>query len=235
MQHVWVAPHPGHFLAFAWFIENVTSPVFMALSMAVGTVSATDRWVFVVDPAASSEVLAGAQETFRSVGRRARRRYLLARISIGFLYAWPLVLLALGLPVSAAVGGSAGAGLEAATPATIAYILAGGAAALVTSWLARRSAREVRELNIEGVVRSGVLGRNREVLRVISRTDQLGLVEQRRFLDHLWRVAMADQARSHYLEVGAEFDEDDFAALRRNIETAEAALQHWTTAVRVLS
>lgn len=120
-------------------------------------------------------------------------------------------------------------------PVAIAYILVASIVALVTSWLARRSAREIKELGIEGTVRSGVLGRNREVLRIISRAGQLGLVEQRRFLDHLWRVAMADQARSRYLEGSAEFDEDEFAALRREIETAETTLHHWTTVERVRS
>ena len=117
-------------------------------------------------------------------------------------------------------------------PVTIAYTVVAGIVTLVTSWLARRSVREVKGLGIERTVRSAVLGRNREVLRTISRADQLGLVEQRRFLDHLWRVATADQARSRYLEGGTEFDEDEFAALRRDIETAETMLQRWTTAVR---
>lgn len=233
VQHVWVAPRPGRFLAFAWFLENVTSPVFIALSIAFGTVSATDRWIFVVDPAAPTEALVPAQEEFRRVGRRARRRHLTARISTGFLYAWPALLLAIGVSASDAAGGSTTAGLDAAIPVTVAYTVVVGIAALVTSWFARRSVREVNSLNIERTARSTVLGRNREVLRILRRVDQLDLVEQRRFLDHLWRVATADQARSRYLEGGTEFDEDDFAALRRDIESAETMLQRWTAAVRV--
>lgn len=233
VQHVWAAPRPGRFLAFAWFLENVTSPVFIALSIAFGTVSATDRWVFVVDPAASTEALVAAREEFRRVGRRARRRHMMARISTGFLYAWPVLFLAIGLSTSEAADGSTTAGLDAAIPVTAAYTVVVGIAALVTSWFARRSAREVNSLDIERTARSTVLGRNREVLRILRRADQLDLVEQRRFLDHLWRVATADQTRSRYLEGGTEFDEDEFAALRRDIETAETTLQRWTDAVRV--
>jgi hypothetical protein len=235
VQHVWVAPHPGRFLAFAWFIENVTSPMFIGLNIAFGTASATDRWVFVVDPAAPSEVLAEALKEFRRVGRRAHRRLLLARVSTGFLYAWPAVLLVVGFSAGEAAGGSLGARFDAAMPVTVTYIVVGSIITLVTGWLARRSVREVKELGNEGTARSGVLGRNREVLRIISRADQLGLVEQGRFLDHLWRVAMADQARSRYLEGSAELDEGEFATLRRDIETAETTLHHWTTVERVRS
>ncbi|WP_454856786.1 hypothetical protein [Promicromonospora soli] len=235
MQHVWVAPYPGRFLAFAWLIENVTSVMFIVLNIAFGTVSATDRWVFVVDPAAPPEVLAEAREEFRRVGRRARRRYLLDRISNGFLHGWPVVLLVVGISVSEATGGSSGAGFSDAMLVTVLYAGVASIATLVTGWRARRSVREVRDLAIEGTARSGVLGRNREALRIISQANQLGLVEQRRFLDHLWRVAMADQARSRYLEGSAEFDEGEFATLRRDIETAETTLHHWTTVERVRS
>lgn len=227
MQHVWVAPHPGRFLAFAWFVETVTSPVFIALSFALGTVSATGRWVFVVDPAAPSADVVEAREQFHRVGRRAHRRYLLARVSTGFLYAWPVPFIVIAVSVSDATGGSTRAGLDASMPVTVTYIVVAGVATLVSSWLARRSVREVEGLAIERTVRSGVLGRNREVLSVISRADQLGLVEQRLFLDHLWRVATADQARSRYLEGGTEFDEDEFAVLRGDVETAETALRGW--------
>ena len=76
-------------------------------------------------------------------------------------------------------GSSASDGLAAAMPVTIAYTVVGGVAALVTSWFARRSVREVTGLSIEGTVRSALLGRNRDVLRLISRADRLDLVEQR--------------------------------------------------------
>lgn len=128
--------------------------MFIALSIAFGTVSATDRWVFVVDPAAPAEALVPAQEEFRRVGRRARRRHLMARISTGFLYAWPVLLLAIGVPASDAAGGSTTAGLDAAILVTGAYTVVVGIAALVTSWFARRSVREVNGLYIERTARS---------------------------------------------------------------------------------
>lgn len=235
VQHVWVSPRPGRFLAFAWFVENVTSPIFIARSMATGTApeSGVDRWVFVVDPSAPPEALAASQGRVRAIGRRARLRYLLARVSTGLFYVWPVLFIAVGASVSEAAGGNTEAALDVATPVALGYVVVFGIAALVTGWRARRSVREIRELRVDRTARSTVLGWNRDALGLISRFDQLGVVERRMLLDHLWGVAAADQARARYLDGDTPFDEAEFAALRRDVEAAEAALGRWATTAQV--
>lgn len=235
VQHVWVSPRPGRFLAFAWFVENVTSPIFIARSMATGTApeSGIDRWVVVVDPSAPPEALAAAQGRLREVGRRARLRYLVARLSTGLIFAWPVLFVAVAASASQSAGGDTGSAFDDATSVTVAYLTVLGIAAFVAGWLARRSVREIRELRVDQTARSAVLGRNRDVLRLISRFDRLGVVERRLLLDHLWGVATADQARSRYLDGDTPFDETEFATLRRDVEAAEAALGRWATTARV--
>ncbi|WP_285101398.1 hypothetical protein [Promicromonospora sp. MEB111] len=235
VQHVWVSPRPGGLLAFAWFVENVTSPIFITRSLAIGTApeSGIDRWVVVVDPSAPPDALAAAQSRLREVGRRARSRYVPARVLTGLFYAWPVLFIALVATAGQAAGGDTGAAFDDATPVTLTYLAVLGIAAFVAGWLARGSVREIRELRVDRTARSAVLGRNRDVLRLISRFDQLGVVERRMFLDHLWSVATADQARSRYLAGDTPFDETEFAALRRDVEAAEAALGRWATTAQV--
>ncbi|WP_460703345.1 hypothetical protein [Myceligenerans halotolerans] len=222
MPKVWCAPYPGRFLAVMWFFENIGSPVFIGLNLLHGGASALDRSVFVIDPAADAQALASARAESERAGRRARRRFALSRAVHGAGFVLLTVAFAAGFALSDGDGYAGDVAMMIAVPGGLVLV----AVTIVTDLFARRSASKLHDLYVPHAVRSGVLGRSRVALQQIARAEQLSAGDQHIFVAALWDVAVADQARSSYLN-GSEFDENEFANLRRAVDRAEGALEVW--------
>lgn len=221
-QYVWCAPRPGRFLAVMWFLENFGSPVFMAINYLHGGVSAMDRGVFVIDPAADARAAGSARAELDRVGRRARRRFAVSRLTHAGGLGLLVLALAAGVLAADASGFDVGVAMLIAVPGGFVML----AATIATDLFARRSVRELHDLDVPHAARSDALGRSGAALRQIVRGDQRSAGDQRLLVDDLWQVAAADQARSSYLR-GLEFDENEFAQLRLAVERAEGGLEAW--------
>lgn len=222
VRNVWCAPYPGRFLAVMWFIEDMSSPIFIVINFLRGGVSAMDRSMVVIDPAADALAVASARAELDRVGRKARRRFAMSRIAHAAGFGLLALAVAAGVLAADAGGFDAEAAMLIAVPGGLVLF----AVTLVADLLARDSARRLQGLEIPHAARSGVLGRSRIAWQKIAGWEQLSAGDQRILVAALWDVAVADRARSSYLN-GVEFDENEFADLRHAVDRAKDALEVW--------
>lgn len=207
------APRPGRFLALAWVVGKPGS--ILRLNWEVELREALDRLVFVADPRAEAFEIEPVRARFDELGRTARARYGWSRLAHALVVASPAVFVGVAVTVSERTGGTIDAALDAALPPSIVYVLVTMTFAAFCDRRARRSARDIRELDAPGVLWSRRIGADRTARRLVADAGRWSAGEQRRLQDVLWRFAEAERARSDYLESAIAFDEEAFAPLLR--------------------
>ncbi|WP_454857636.1 hypothetical protein [Promicromonospora soli] len=229
MQHVWRAPRPGRFLALAWVMAKPG-----ILKMEGDLRAALHRFVFIVDPRQDLLVVERIRTGFNEIERTARVRYRWSRLANALVGASPVVYLSVAFSASELAGGSTDAGLTPPLGATLAYLAPTVALAIYCDRRTRQSVQQIEEFAAPEVLRSRLLGEDRHALRQIAQAEKRSAGEQRQLLDILWRIAEAERVRTDYLESVVDFDDEEFASILQQVETAKADLRAWSTAASPL-
>jgi hypothetical protein len=226
---VWQAPRPGRFLALAWIIGKPGS--ILRLNWEDEFRAALDRSVFVTDPQAELSRVEWIRVQLHEIGRDARIRYRWSRLANVLVGASPAVLLA-AIEWSDSAPAGTGADIDDALLVTLVYLLGAMAFAWFCDRRSRRSVRNVEEFDAPMVLRSTLIGVNKQARRLIAEVGRQSAGEQRQLQDILWRIAEAERARADYLASTEEFDTDEFAPYLRDVENAQAGLELWSSPVR---
>lgn len=222
MQHVWRAPRPGRFIALAWVLAR---PGLLKLEGELR--AALQRFVFIVDPSQDPLVVEQIRTRFYEIERTARVRYRWSRLANALVGASPVVFLSVAFSASELAGGSTDAVLTPPLGATLVYLAPTVALAIYCDRKTRQSVQQIGEFAAPEVLRSRVLGEDRDALRQIAQADKWSAGEQRQLLDILWRIAEAERVRTDYLESVVDFDDEEFASIFQQVETAKADLRAW--------